>query len=49
MKRIKEKGIILISLVITTIFFYDENIKSSNNKLKFKNWEESKKLWRTKN
>ncbi len=28
----KEKGITLIALVITTIFSYDENIKSSNNK-----------------
>ena len=26
------KGITLIALVITTIFSYDENIKSSNNK-----------------
>lgn len=33
MKKIKEKsGITLIALVITTIFSYDENIKSSNNK-----------------
>ena len=27
-----EKGITLIALIITTIFSYDENIKSSNNK-----------------
>ena len=27
-----QKGITLIALVITTIFSYDENIKSSNNK-----------------
>ena len=27
-----EKGITLIALVVTTIFSYDENIKSSNNK-----------------
>ena len=27
----KEKGITLIALVITTIFCYDEFIKSSNN------------------
>ena len=27
-----EKGITLIALVITTIFSYDENVKSSNNK-----------------
>ena len=26
------KGITLIALVITTIFSYDENVKSSNNK-----------------
>ena len=26
------KGITLIALVITTIFSYDENLKSSNNK-----------------
>ena len=32
-KKIMEvKGITLIALVITTIFSYDENIKSSNNK-----------------
>ena len=29
---IKEKGITLIALVVTTIFSYDENVKSSNNK-----------------
>ena len=28
----KEKGITLIALVITIIFSYDENLKSSNNK-----------------
>lgn len=28
----KSKGITLIALVITTIFSYDEFIKSSNNK-----------------
>ena len=28
----QEKGITLIALVITTIFSYDEFIKSSNNK-----------------
>lgn len=27
-----EKAITLIALVITTIFSYDENVKSSNNK-----------------
>ena len=27
-----KKGITLIALVITTIFSYDENVKSSNNK-----------------
>ena len=27
-----QKGITLIALVITTIFSYDENIKSNNNK-----------------
>lgn len=26
------KGITLIALIITTIFSYDENVKSSNNK-----------------
>ena len=31
-KRKKETGITLIALVITTIFSYDENVKSSNNK-----------------
>ena len=31
MKR-DERGITLIALVITTIFSYDENVKSSNNK-----------------
>ena len=29
---LREKGITLIALVITTIFCYDEFIKSSNNK-----------------
>ena len=28
----QERGITLIALVITTIFSYDENVKSSNNK-----------------
>ena len=28
----KERGIMLIALVITIIFSYDENVKSSNNK-----------------
>ena len=28
----KAKGITLIALVVTTIFSYDENVKSSNNK-----------------
>ena len=28
----QEKGITLIALVVTTIFCYDEFIKSSNNK-----------------
>ena len=28
----KELGITLIALVVTTIFSYDENVKSSNNK-----------------
>ena len=28
----KETGITLVALVITTIFSYDENVKSSNNK-----------------
>ena len=27
-----KKGITLIALIITTIFSYDENVKSSNNK-----------------
>ena len=31
-KRKKEKGITLIALIVTTIFSYDENAKSSNNK-----------------
>ena len=30
--RRSSKGITLIALVITTIFSYDENLKSSNNK-----------------
>ena len=30
--KIGEKGITLIALIITTIFSYDENVKSSNNK-----------------
>ena len=28
----KNNGITLVALVITTIFSYDENVKSSNNK-----------------
>jgi len=28
----REKGITLIALIVTTIFSYDENIKSSNSK-----------------
>ena len=28
----KKSGITLIALVVTTIFSYDENVKSSNNK-----------------
>ena len=34
LKKIKNqvKGITLIALVVTTIFSYDENVKSSNNK-----------------
>ena len=31
-KFTKNKGITLIALVVTTIFSYDEFIKSSNNK-----------------
>ena len=31
-KSLKERGITLIALVVTTIFCYDEFIKSSNNK-----------------
>ncbi len=27
----KEKGITLVALIITTIFSYDEKLKSSNN------------------
>jgi len=30
--RKKEKGITLIALAVTTIFSYDKNLKSSNNK-----------------
>ena len=30
--KFKEGGITLVALVITTIFSYDENVKSSNNK-----------------
>ena len=33
MKKLQNKnGITLIALMITTIFSYDENVKSSNNK-----------------
>ena len=28
----KENGMTLVALVVTTIFSYDENVKSSNNK-----------------
>ena len=28
----RNKGITLVALVVTTIFSYDENVKSSNNK-----------------
>ena len=31
-KQKNTNGITLIALVITIIFFYDENVKSSNNK-----------------
>ena len=31
-KKENERGITLIALVITTIFSYDENIRSSNSK-----------------
>ena len=31
-KLTQKKGISLIVLIVTTIFSYDENIKSSNNK-----------------
>ena len=31
-KTFREKGITLVALVVTTIFSYDENVKSSNNK-----------------
>ena len=30
--RVQKKGITLIALIVTTIFSYDENLKSSNNK-----------------
>lgn len=30
--QFNQNGITLIALVITTIFSYDENVKSSNNK-----------------
>ena len=32
LKNKQEKGITLIALVVTTIFSYDENVKSGNNK-----------------
>ena len=32
MKRIEEKGITLIALVITILFSYDEKLKCSNSK-----------------
>jgi CRISPR/Cas system-associated endonuclease Cas3-HD len=31
LKNTKQKGITLIALVVTTIFSYDEKLKSSNN------------------
>ena len=31
-KKKNIKGITLVALVVTTIFSYDENVKSSNNK-----------------
>lgn len=31
-KKNEKAGITLIALVVTTIFSYDENLKSSNNK-----------------
>ena len=31
LKNKQEKGITLIALVVTTIFSYDENVKSGNN------------------
>ena len=31
-KALRNRGITLVALVITTIFSYDENVKSSNNK-----------------
>ena len=31
-EKTNSEGITLIALVITTIFSYDENVKSSNNK-----------------
>ena len=31
-QKLKEKGITLIALVVTTIFSYDEKLKCSNNK-----------------
>lgn len=31
-KKVNSKGITLIALVVTIIFSYDENVKSSNNK-----------------
>ena len=30
-QNMKQAGITLIALVVTTIFSYDENVKSSNN------------------
>ena len=32
METKENKGVTLIALAVTTIFSYDENIKSSNNK-----------------
>ena len=31
-KKLDQRGITLIALVVTTIFSYDEKLKSSNNK-----------------
>ena len=31
-RKMSQRGITLVALVITIIFSYDENVKSSNNK-----------------